>query len=107
MFNGLSKILGCVILGLCLWLGYQYQKIDSLMAKNQTQAQTISQLEAMQQHLQLALEQEQQAVVFQQKKVTQLRKQTESRREKVKVIFKDSPCANTALPDGVVEQLHD
>lgn len=106
MFSGISKLLAVVILGLGIWSGYQYQKIDSLIAKNRTQAQTILQLETAQKHLQLALKQEQQAVVSQRKVADKLRKQTESKREKVKVIFKDSPCANTALPDGVIEQLH-
>lgn len=107
MFNGISKLLAIVILGLGIWSGYQYQKINNLIAKNQLQAQTISRLEMIQRNLQLALVQEQQAVVSQQKKVNELRKQTESRREKVRVIFKDSPCANTPLPRGIIEQLHD
>ncbi|QIM65254.1 DUF2570 family protein [Frederiksenia canicola] len=110
MFGGFNRIiyggLAAVILGLGVWSGYQYQKIGRLTAENQTQAQTILRLEASQQHLEQALLHEQQAVRSREKFANQLRKQVESKREKVKVIFKDSPCANTALPDGVIEQLH-
>ncbi|MWQ46217.1 DUF2570 domain-containing protein, partial [Glaesserella parasuis] len=43
MFSWVNKILMVLILGLCAWLWGQSQRIDSLKAENQTQAQTIEQ----------------------------------------------------------------
>lgn len=109
MFSRFNPLIygGCaiVILGLCSWLWVQFQQIDSLKADNQTQAQTILQLELERATLHQALMAEQQAVIFQQKLANQFKNQAESKREKVSVIFKESPCANTDLPSGIIEQL--
>ncbi|MBN6711119.1 DUF2570 family protein [Haemophilus haemoglobinophilus] len=94
-----------LILGLGVWSWRQSQIISSLQATNQTQAQTISQLEQNQEILNQQLQAEQKAVEQQQKLVNQFKSQAESKREKVRVIFKDNQCANTHLPSGVIEQL--
>lgn len=109
MFSRLNQLIygGCamVILGLSIWSWWQSSEIDSLQATNQAQAQTILQLEQNQERLNQQLIAEQQAVIFQQKIANELKAKAESKREKVRVIFKDSPCANTDLPSGVIEQL--
>lgn len=109
MFSRVNQIIvgGCavVILGLSIWSWRQSSEIDSLQATNQAQAQTILQLEQNQERLNQQLIAEQQAVIFQQKIANELKAKAESKREKVRVIFKDSPCANTDLPSGVIEQL--
>ena len=109
MFSRLNQLIygGCaiVILGLFAWLWVQSRQIDSLKADNQNQAQTILQLELEQATLHQALMEEKQAVEEQQKIANELKAKTETKREKVRVIFKDSPCANTDLPSGVIEQL--
>ena len=79
--------------------------ISSLQAMNQTQAQTISQLEQNQEMLNQQLQAEQKAVEQQQKLTNELKAKVETKREKVRVIFKDNQCANAHLPDGVIEQL--
>lgn len=109
MFSRISQAiiggLAIVILGLGIWSWRQSQMISGLQATNQAQAQTISQLEQTQERLNQQLIDEQQAVIFQQKIANELKAKAETKREKVRVIFKDSPCANTDLPSGVVEQL--
>lgn len=94
-----------VILGLGVWSWRQSSEIDNLQATNQAQAQTIIQLELEQLTLHQALMEEKQAVEEQQKIANELKAKAETKREKVRVIFKDSPCANTDLPSGVIEQL--
>lgn len=84
-------------LGVALWV--QTARLDSLHAKHAAQAQTLVQLNHQ-------LNAERQAVISQQQIANQLKAQSEQAREKVRIIFKDSPCANTALPAGVAHQLH-
>ncbi|MGX2974474.1 DUF2570 family protein [Ursidibacter arcticus] len=109
MFSRINQIiyggLVAVILGLGVWSWYQGQKVDSLQAENHAQAQTIIQLELETATLHQALMEEQQAVEKQQQITNELKAKAESKREKVRIIFKDSPCANTDLPSGVIEQL--
>ena len=109
MFNRVNQIiyggLVAVILGLGIWSWRQSSEIDSLQATNQAQAQSILQLEQNQERLSQQLQAEQQAVEKQQQITNELKAKAESKREKVRIIFKDSPCANTDLPNGVIEQL--
>lgn len=56
-----------VILGLCGWIWFQSQKIDSLRVENQVQAQTIENQQKANQHLSERLEAERQAVETAQK----------------------------------------
>lgn len=109
MFSRLNQLIygGCtiVILGLSSWLWVQSRQIENLEADNQNQAQTIIQLELEQLTLHQALMEEKQAVEDQQKIANELKAKAETKRDKVRVIFKDNQCANAHLPSGVVEQL--
>lgn len=105
MFSWISKSLILVILGLCSWSGYQYQKINSLMAKTRTQAQAIYQLEQNQSRLNQQLRAEQQAVEEQRKVANALRIKSEQSREKVRVILQKEPCGHTAMPVDVINSI--
>lgn len=109
MFSQVNQIiaggLGAVILGLSVWSWWQSSKIDSLQATNQAQARTIEQMNLFNEQLNTQLKAEQQAAISQQQLTRELKAKSEQAHEKVRVIFKNSPCANTALPAGVIEQL--
>lgn len=109
MFSRVHQILagglGAVILGLGGWLWWQSSQITSLQAENHAQAQTIEQMNQFNEQLNAQLKAEQQAVISQQKIANELKTKSEQARETVRIIFKDSPCAVAALPDGVIEQL--
>ena len=109
IFNGVGSAVKItallLILGLSVWSWRQSQMISSLQATNQTQAQTISQLEQNQEMLNQQLQAEQKAVEQQQKLTNELKAKAETKREKVRVIFKNNQCANTHLPSDVIEQL--
>lgn len=94
-----------LILGLCGWIWYQSQKITSLRAENQTQAQTIIQLELEQKTLHTALEEERQAVIKQQEVASEFKKRAENSREQVKVILQKEPCGVTAMPSDVIDSI--
>ena len=79
--------------------------ISSLQATNQTQAQTIEQLNKTNEQLNNQLIAEQKAIEQQRELANQFKSQAEGKREKVRVIFKNNQCANAYLPDGVIEQL--
>lgn len=103
----MNKVYILIVLGAIyvFSLGWQQMRISTLEAENSTQAQTIIQLELEQETLHQALMEEKQAIEQQQKLTNELKAKAETKREKVRVIFKDSPCANTDLPSGVIEQL--
>lgn len=109
MFSRLNQIiyggLAAVILGLGAWSWYQGQKVDSLQAENQVQAQTILQLEKNQERLSQQLQAEQQAVEKQRKVADELRTKSEQSREKVRIILQKEPCANTAMPRDVTDSI--
>ncbi|MDP0003670.1 DUF2570 family protein [Glaesserella parasuis] len=105
MFSWVNKILMALILGLCAWLWGQSQRIDSLTAENQTQAQTIEQQQKANNKLTMQLQQERQAVEYQQNVANKLRKQVEQSNEQIKAILQKEPCGVTALPRPVVDEL--
>lgn len=105
MLNGLSKILCAVILGLVVWSWWQSSEITSLKTTNHAQAQTITELQQVQRHLEIALKQEQQANERQQQLANQLRKKSEQARDKVKVILQKEPCGVTAMPSDVIDSI--
>ncbi|HHF4413221.1 DUF2570 domain-containing protein [Haemophilus influenzae] len=105
----------CLILGLCGWTWFQSQKISSLKAENQAQAQTIQQQEDANKSLSLALQQERDAVIAQQERdavIAQQERNDEIERiatenaESVNTIIKTQPCANTRLPQSVLDRLY-
>lgn len=107
MFSRLNQIifsgLAVLILGLGGWCWFQGQMIASLQAENQTQAQTITQLELEQLTLQTALEAERIAVTKQQQFATQLKAKMEQSRENVRIVLQKEPCAVTAMPRDVID----
>ena len=105
MFNRFNVALTAVILGLCVWLWGQHQTVLHLRAENLTQAQTIVEQEQANANLTIQLEQEIEAVRNQQEIVIELRKQAEVKRESIKTSLVKEPCANTAMPRAVIEQL--
>ncbi len=105
MFSRFNVALTAVILGLCVWLWGQHQTVLHLRAENLTQAQTIVEQEQANANLTLQLEQEIEAVRNQQAITIELRKQAEVKRESIKTILVKEPCANTAMPRAVIEQL--
>ncbi|OOS01307.1 hypothetical protein B0186_04115 [Canicola haemoglobinophilus] len=105
MSHRIIIVLLTVILGLGVWSWRQSQMISSLQATNQAQAQTIEQLNKTNEQLNNQLIAEQKAIEQQRELANQFKSQAESKREKVRVIFKDNQCANTDLPSGVIEQL--
>ncbi len=105
MFSRFNVALTAVILGLCVWLWGQHQTVLQLRAENLTQAQTIVEQEQANANLTIQLEQEIEAVRNQQQIVIELRKQAEVKRESIKTSLVKEPCANTAMPRAVIEQL--
>lgn len=106
MFSRISQAiiggLAIVILGLGIWSWRQSSEITSLQATNQAQAQTISQLEQNQERLNHQLQAEQQAVEKQRQITHELKTKSEQSREKVRIILQKEPCANTVMPDDVI-----
>jgi len=105
MFSRFNVALTAVILGLCVWLWGQHQTVLHLRAENLTQAQTIIEQEQANANLTIQLEQEIEAVRNQQSLADELRKQAEVKRESIKTSLVKEPCANTAMPRAVIEQL--
>ena len=109
MFAGFKSyaiaFIAITILGLCGWTWYQSQKISSLKAENQAQAQTISQQSA-------DIEKLKQEAVENQRILLELSKQeAEARSESDEVIksipqdVKQSHPYNASAPRNVVEFL--
>ncbi|WP_112082117.1 DUF2570 family protein [Haemophilus influenzae] len=94
------------MLGLCGWTWFQSQKISSLKAENQAQAQTIQQQEDANKSLSLALQQERDAVIKQQERNNEIERIAIENAESVKTIIKTQPCANTRLPQSVLDRLY-
>lgn len=109
MFNWISGSLAIVILGLCVWLWGQSQRIDNLRAENHAQAQTIEQQQKANQRLTDSLEQERQAVEKSQKMANELRNKVEIVQNEIKSILAQDRCAKADLPNGVadgIKRLH-
>lgn len=109
MFAGFKTyaiaFIAITILGLCGWTWYQSQKISSLKAENQAQAQTIKQQEETNKTLNTALQQERDAVIAQQQRNDEIERMATENAESVKTIIKTQPCANTRLPQSAIDLL--
>lgn len=109
MFTGFKNyaiaFVAITILGLCGWTWYQSQKISSLKAENQAQAQTIKQQEETNKTLNAALQQERAAVIAQQQRNEEIERMAAENAESIKTIIKTQPCANTRLPQSALERL--
>ena len=102
---GLNQILAAAILGLCGWIWCQSDTISDIRAENQEQAQTIKQQEEANKALNVALQQEREAVIEQQQRNEELERMATENAESVKTIIKTQPCANTRLPKSVIDRL--
>lgn len=96
----------CLILGLCGWTWYQSQKISSLKAENQAQAQTIKSQEQVNQSLKDTIETERQAVEQQRVINDEIKQTTQDKVQVVRKIIKSQPCYNTRIYDDAIERLH-
>ena len=95
-----------MILGLCGWTWYQSQKISSLKAENQAQAQTIKSQEQVNQSLKDTIETERQAVEQQRVINDEIKQTTQDKVQIVRKIIKSQPCYNTRIYDDAIERLH-
>ena len=102
----LNKLFLAVILGLGGWIWYQGSTIDEMTAKNQAQAQTIKQQEEANQVLNVALQQERDAVIAQQQRNDEIERVATENAESVKTIIKTQPCAHTRLPQSALDRLY-
>lgn len=109
MFTGFKSyaiaFIAMTILGLCSWTWYQSQKISSLKAENQAQAQTIKAQQEVNKGLNVALQQERAAVIEQQQRNDEIERMATENAESIKTIIKTQPCANTRLPQSVIDRL--
>lgn len=99
--NYLIGALVLIVLGLWIWSRYQHSNIIDLRAENQTQAQTIKQQEEANQALNLALQQEREAVIEQQQENTKIEDEANAKAETIRTIIKTQPCARTRLPEPI------
>ncbi len=102
---GLNQIFTAAILGLCGWIWYQSNTISGIRAENQAQAQTIKQQEEANKALNVALQQEREAVIEQQQRNEEIERMATENAESVKTIIKTQPCANTRLPQYALDRL--
>lgn len=98
--------LALAVLGLGAWSRYQSSNIVDLRAENQTQAQTIKQQEEANQALNVALQQEREAVIEQQQRNEEIERVALENVESVKTIIKTQPCYRTKLPQSALERLY-
>ena len=102
---GLNQIFTAAILGLCGLICYQSNTISGIRAENQAQAQTIKQQEEANKALNVALQQEREAVIEQQQRNEEIERMATENAESVKTIIKTQPCANTRLPQHALDRL--
>lgn len=109
MFAGFKNyaiaFIAITILVLCGWTWYQSQKISSLKAENQAQAQTIKAQQEVNKILNVALQQERAAVIEQQQRNEEIERMATENAESIKTIIKTQPCANTRLPQSAIDRL--
>ena len=87
-------------------LRYQSSVIDELEITTKQQENTIQQQEDANKSLSLALQQERYAVIEQQERNDEIERIATENAESVKTIIKTQPCANTRLPQSVLDRLH-
>ena len=98
--------LGTVVVGLFGALRYQSSVIDELNITTKQQAQTIQQQENANKALNIALQQERDAVIEQQQRNDEIERIATENAESVKTIIKTQPCAHTRLPQSALDRLY-
>ena len=88
-------------------LRYQSSVIDELEITTKQQENTIQQQEDANKSLSLALQQERDAVIEQQRRNDEIERIATENAESVKTIIKTQPCAHTRLPQSVLDRLHE
>lgn len=99
--------LGAVVVVLFGVLRYQSSVIDELEITTKQQENTIQQQEDANKSLSLALQQERDAVIEQQRRNDEIERIATENAESVKTIIKTQPCAHTRLPQSVLDRLHE
>ena len=87
-------------------LRYQSSVIDELEITTKQQENTIQQQEDANKSLSLALQQERNAVIEQQRRNDEIERVATENVESVNTIIKTQPCANTRLPQSVLDRLY-
>ena len=98
--------LGIVVVVLFGALRYQSSVIDELNITTKQQAQTIQQQENANKALNIALQQERDAVIEQQQRNDEIERVATENAESVKTIIKIQPCAHTRLPQSALDRLY-
>lgn len=98
--------LGAVVVVLFGALRYQSSVIDELNITTKQQAQTIHQQEDANKALNIALQQERDAVIEQQQRNDEIERIATENAESVKTIIKTQPCAHTRLPQSALDRLY-
>lgn len=98
--------LGTVVVVLFGVLRYQSSVIDELNITTKQQAQTIQQQEDANKALNIALQQERDAVIEQQQRNDEIERIATENAESVKTIIKTQPCAHTRLPQSALDRLY-
>ena len=98
--------LGVVVVVLFGVLRYQSSVIDELNITTKQQAQTIQQQEDANKALNIALQQERDAVIAQQQRNDEIERVATENAESVKTIIKTQPCAHARLPQSALDRLY-
>ena len=98
--------LGVVVVVLFGALRYQSGVIDELEITTKQQENTIQQQKDANKSLSLALQQERYAVIEQQERNDEIERVATENVESVNTIIKTQPCANTRLPQSVLDRLY-
>ena len=98
--------LGVVVVVLFGALRYQSSVIDELNITTKQQAQTIQQQEDANKALNIALQQERDAVIEQQQRNDEIERVATENAESIKTIIKTQPCAHTRLPQSALDRLY-
>ena len=97
----IALVLCTIVFGLSAWLWYQSNVKSDLQAENQAQSQTIKQQEEANQALNVALQQEREAVIEQQQENAKIEDEANAKAETIRTIIKTQPCARTRLPEPI------
>ncbi|WP_439259500.1 DUF2570 family protein [Lonepinella sp. BR2930] len=106
-FNKIYLAIALLILGLCGWIWVQSQKIDSLYAKNQAQAQTIQSQSKVISQLKDEVEQNRQLTLEVTKQESELREKADEVIKYIPAKTKSSDAYNAVAPDNVIEFLRE
>lgn len=96
-----------VVIGVSSAFIHQRSIMNRLIKENAEQKLLIAEQQLANQQLSTQLKQERQAVEIQQQIANELRQKVEKKRESIKKILVKEPCANTDMPNSVIEQLRE